>query len=101
MLAKALPQLFFTVLSFCPTFVFSAIGLQGYETKDRAVQFEQRKAFQRLIYVSQLVFGDQKSAFLLPWRRLFNVSDAQASVVTTHLCLMTIRGRITHQTNDI
>jgi hypothetical protein len=25
----------------------------------------------------QLVFGDQKTAFLLPWRRLFNITDAQ------------------------
>jgi len=53
---------------------------QGYETKDRAQQFEQRKAFQRLIYVSQLVFGDQKAAFLLPWRRHFNITDAQVFV---------------------
>uniref|UniRef100_A0A7S0S6E9 Uncharacterized protein n=1 Tax=Chlamydomonas leiostraca TaxID=1034604 RepID=A0A7S0S6E9_9CHLO len=53
---------------------------QGYETKDRAIQFEQRKAFQRLIYVSQLVFGDQKAAFLLPWRRHFNITDAQVFV---------------------
>lgn len=50
---------------------------QGYETKDRNQQFEQRKAFQRLIYVSQLVFGDQKAAFLLPWRRYFSITDAQ------------------------
>jgi hypothetical protein len=28
--------------------------MQGYETKDRNVAFEQRKAFQRLIYVSQV-----------------------------------------------
>jgi len=53
---------------------------QGYETKDRAMQFEQRKAFQRLIYVSQIVFGEAKSAFLLPWRRLFNITDAQIFV---------------------
>ncbi|KAJ9511403.1 hypothetical protein QJQ45_029777, partial [Haematococcus lacustris] len=54
----------------------------GYESKDRNTQFEQRKAFQRLLYVSQVVFGDQKSAFLLPWRRHFNITDAQASIST-------------------
>ena len=53
---------------------------QGFETKDRQQQFEQRKAFQRLVYVSQLVFGDLKSAFLLPWMRLFNLTDAQLFV---------------------
>ena len=53
---------------------------QGFETKDRQQQFEQRKAFQRLVYVSQLVFGDQKAAFLLPWRRHFTLTEAQLFV---------------------
>lgn len=38
------------------------------------------QAFQRLIYISQVVFGDQKAAFLLPWRRTFNLNDAQIFV---------------------
>ncbi|GFR49409.1 hypothetical protein Agub_g11462 [Astrephomene gubernaculifera] len=53
---------------------------EGFETKDRTQLFEKKKAFQRLIYVSQVVFGDQKSAFLLPWRRTFNLNDAQIFV---------------------
>lgn len=53
---------------------------QGFETKDRAQQFEQRKAFQRLVYLSSLVFGDAKSAFLLPWRRHFTLTEAQLFV---------------------
>ncbi|GLC39997.1 hypothetical protein PLESTB_000120100 [Pleodorina starrii] len=53
---------------------------EGFETKDRTAVFEKRKAFQRLIYVSQVVFGDQKAAFLLPWRRTFNLNDAQIFV---------------------
>jgi hypothetical protein len=52
----------------------------GFETQARSAQFEQRKAFQRLIYLSYLVFGDQKAAFLLPWRRVFNLTDAQVFV---------------------
>jgi hypothetical protein len=48
--------------------------------QDRQAQFEQRKAFQRLVYLSYIVFGDQKSAFLLPWRRVFNLTDAQLFV---------------------
>lgn len=34
------------------------------------------QAFQKLIYVSTLVFGEA-SAFLLPWKRVFKVTDAQ------------------------
>lgn len=30
--------------------------------------------------MSQVVFGDQKAAFLLPWRRTFNLNDAQIFV---------------------
>lgn len=52
----------------------------GFEIKDRQSQFNAQKAFQRLIYVSYLVFGDQKAAFLLPWRRVFNLTDAQLFV---------------------
>ena len=38
------------------------------------------QAFQRLVYVSQLIFGDQKAAFLLPWRRHFTLTEAQLFV---------------------
>lgn len=34
------------------------------------------QAFQKLIYVSNIVFGDA-SSFLLPWKRMFKVTDAQ------------------------
>ncbi|KAK9839292.1 hypothetical protein WJX81_005958 [Elliptochloris bilobata] len=47
------------------------------EAGSRGADFEQRRALQKLIYVSTLVFGDQKAAFLLPWRRVFGMSDAQ------------------------
>ena len=51
-----------------------------FEVDDRQGQFEQRKAFQRLIYVSYAVLGDQKAAFLLPWRREFGLNDSQLFV---------------------
>ncbi|MEW5315412.1 MAG: hypothetical protein WDW38_006843 [Sanguina aurantia] len=56
------------------------LSRDGFESKDRNTQFESRKAFARLIYVSQLVFGEQKAAFLLPWRRTFNLTDSQLYV---------------------
>ncbi|GJM91094.1 hypothetical protein PR202_ga07435 [Eleusine coracana subsp. coracana] len=49
------------------------------ETSDRDADMEQRRAFQKLIYVSNLVFGDA-STFLLPWKRLFGVTDSQIDI---------------------
>ncbi|BAH94946.1 Os10g0492000, partial [Oryza sativa Japonica Group] len=49
------------------------------ETRDRDADMEQRRAFQKLIYVSNLVFGDA-STFLLPWKRLFGVTDSQIDI---------------------
>lgn len=34
------------------------------------------QAFQKLVYISTLVFGEA-SKFLLPWKRVFKVTDAQ------------------------
>jgi len=51
-----------------------------FEAGSRDSEAEQRRAFQKLIYTSTLVFGDQKAAFLLPWKRLFNITDAQLYV---------------------
>lgn len=47
------------------------------EAGSRGEDFEARKAFQKLIYVSNLVFGDRQAAFLLPWARVFGLNDAQ------------------------
>ncbi|CAK9164115.1 unnamed protein product [Ilex paraguariensis] len=52
---------------------------QRLETGDRDGDVEQRRAFQKLIYVSTLVFGDA-STFLLPWKRVFKVTDSQVEV---------------------
>ncbi|XP_057953310.1 protein TIC110, chloroplastic [Malania oleifera] len=52
---------------------------QRLETGNRDADAEQRRAFQKLIYVSNLVFG-KASTFLLPWKRLFKVTDAQIEV---------------------
>ncbi|KAM7256028.1 hypothetical protein ACFE04_011769 [Oxalis oulophora] len=52
---------------------------QRLETGGRDGDIEQRQAFQKLIYVSSLVFGDA-SSFLLPWKRVFKVSDSQVEI---------------------
>ncbi|OVA12664.1 hypothetical protein BVC80_9017g17 [Macleaya cordata] len=52
---------------------------QRLETGDREADTEQRRAFQKLIYVSTLVFGEA-STFLLPWKRVFKVTDSQVEV---------------------
>lgn len=38
------------------------------------------QTFQKLIFVSNLVFGDQQAAFLLPWERTFKLTKAQLQV---------------------
>lgn len=38
------------------------------------------QAFQKLIYVSTLVFGEA-SSFLLPWKRVFKVTDSQVLLI--------------------
>lgn len=52
---------------------------QRLETGDRDADADQRRAFQKLVYVSTLVFGDA-SSFLLPWKRVLRVSDSQVEV---------------------
>jgi Chloroplast envelope transporter len=42
------------------------------------------QAFQKLIYVSNLVFGEA-STFLLPWKRLFKVTDSQVIFCVVHI----------------
>jgi hypothetical protein len=63
-----------------PQKVGRRLSRAGFEINNRAGQFEQRKAFQRLIYLSYAVFGEQKATFLLPWRRVFNLNDSQLFV---------------------
>lgn len=55
------------------------IFYQRLETGDRDADIEQRRAFQKLVYVSTLVFGEA-SSFLLPWKRVFKVTDSQVEV---------------------
>lgn len=50
------------------------------EAGTRGEDMEARKTFQKLIYVSSLVFGERQSAFLLPWARVFGLTDAQVQV---------------------
>ena len=50
------------------------------EASSRGEDFEARKTFQKLIYVSNLVYGERKAAFLLPWARVFGLTDAQVQV---------------------
>ncbi|KAK9229964.1 hypothetical protein WN944_022931 [Citrus x changshan-huyou] len=52
---------------------------QRLEVGDRDGDMEQRRAFQKLIYVSTLVFGEA-SSFLLPWKRVFKVTDSQVEI---------------------
>lgn len=50
------------------------------EVGGRDAEMQERVAFQKLVFLSSLVFGETKARFLLPWKRLFNVSDAQIAL---------------------
>jgi hypothetical protein len=50
------------------------------EQGDKAAEADARKEFQKLVFLSNLVFGAQKATFLLPWKRVFQITDAQISV---------------------
>ncbi|MCO5608125.1 hypothetical protein L7F22_062331 [Adiantum nelumboides] len=52
---------------------------QRLETGDKDTAVQERRAFQKLVYVSNLVFGDA-SKFLLPWKRVFQLTDSQVEI---------------------
>lgn len=52
---------------------------QRLETGSKESASEERQTFQKLVYVSSLVFGE-KAKFLLPWKRLFKITDSQVDV---------------------
>ena len=64
------------------------------ESGTRGEDQEARKTFQKLIYVSNLVFGDRQSAFLLPWARVFGLSDATVQVARRDNARALFRQRI-------
>lgn len=43
------------------------------EVGDKESESGQRKEFQKLVFISTLVFGEAKARFLLPWKRVFQV----------------------------
>ena len=50
------------------------------EEDDKSGEVSARKEFQLLIFISTLVFGEAKSRFLLPWKRLFNITEGEMNV---------------------
>eukprot|EP00798_Chlamydomonas_sp_ICE-L_P030469 gene30469-35480_t len=52
----------------------------GFESKSRTLQNLNRRAFQRLVYVSSIMFGDQRASVLTPWGQNFKLTDAQLFV---------------------
>ncbi|KAH7443067.1 hypothetical protein KP509_02G017700 [Ceratopteris richardii] len=52
---------------------------QRLETGDKDTAVQERRTFQKLVYVSNLVFGEA-SKFLLPWKRVFQLTDAQVDI---------------------
>ncbi|EFJ20681.1 hypothetical protein SELMODRAFT_443745 [Selaginella moellendorffii] len=70
---------------------------QRLETGDRDTAVEELRAFQKLVYVSNLVFGEA-SKFLLPWKRVFKVTDSQ---VCFGCCLYTALTHVVYKDVNI
>ena len=47
---------------------------------DKDTDLESRKEFQKLVFISTQIFGEEQARFLLPWKRVFRVSDAQVDL---------------------
>ena len=47
---------------------------------DKETDLESRKEFQKLVFISTQTFGEEQARFLLPWKRVFRVSDAQVDL---------------------
>jgi hypothetical protein len=71
------------------------------ETENRKSCAEITKVFQKLIYVSTQVFGEKKSAFLLPWKRHFGCTDAQLFVAKKTFARQLFDDRLTTYTDAI
>lgn len=77
------------------------LNSRAYETKDRNSAFEAKKTFQRLIYVSALVFGEAKAAFLLPWGRNFNLTPQHLFIAKRDNAKAVFRAYIQDNGNDV
>eukprot|EP00213_Chloropicon_mariensis_P007055 CAMPEP_0197476304 /NCGR_PEP_ID=MMETSP1309-20131121/7614_1 /TAXON_ID=464262 /ORGANISM="Genus nov. species nov., Strain RCC998" /LENGTH=1060 /DNA_ID=CAMNT_0043016527 /DNA_START=245 /DNA_END=3427 /DNA_ORIENTATION=+ len=53
---------------------------QRLESGSREGGLQELRAFQKLVFVSEQVFGEKKAKFLLPWKRVFNLTDAQLNL---------------------
>ena len=53
---------------------------QRLESGSREGGLQELRGFQKLVFVSEQVFGEKKAKFLLPWKRVFNLTDAQLNL---------------------
>ena len=67
------------------------------EAGTRGEDMEARKTFQKLIYVSTLVFGERQAAFLLPWTRIFGLNEAQIQVARRDNARALFKARVTSE----
>mmetsp|Transcript_6027 Transcript_6027/g.21599 ORF Transcript_6027/g.21599 Transcript_6027/m.21599 type:complete len:1048 (-) Transcript_6027:701-3844(-) len=53
---------------------------QRLESGSKEGGLQELRGFQKLVFVSEQVFGEKKAKFLLPWKRVFNLTDAQLNL---------------------
>lgn len=52
------------------------------------------QALQKLVYVSSLVFGERKAAFLLPWKRICDMGEATVARAITDNARLLLRSEL-------
>ena len=68
---------------------------QRLEVAGREAQFEELRSFQKIVYISYLLFGDVQSSFLTPWVSKFNgLTREQITVARRDGARTIMRGRI-------
>ena len=65
------------------------------ELGDKDADLESRREFQKLVYVSTRTFGEAQAKFLLPWNRIFRVSDAQVTLAMKDSASNLLKVRLT------
>lgn len=78
----------------CHTDVGRNLFRARLEVSGRDAQFDELRAFQKLIYVSTQLFGELKAQYLTPWVARFGVTPEQVSVAKRNGAKTVMQGRI-------
>ena len=77
----------------CHTELGLGISRRRMEQGDAEGSVSELRAFQKLVFVSDQVFG-KRSGFLTPWRRMFNLTESQLELAKSDNARHLFRARL-------